>query len=835
MAYYLKSSPSVLNGIVCKEPYDATLFKLLKNSSLLRSSFRNPFASKRYTNERQQLNAYERLLEDGFLLVRYNKAEGMTYGRSNPDLGLGLYNLRRELRQTLACDTKVDIDIVNCHPQILYQIAKKNGDETPALKSYITNRSEWLDKVVAKYGLVDSEDATGKGVTAKEKAKNLFIRLLYFGSFKNWAKDNGLKDAEPLKIITRFTNEVKQIGRKIVADNPDIKREVSERKKKQHIEEFNEIGSVVSYYLQEYEVQILDTIYTYCVSEGIVENNEVVLCADGLMVDHARFTPDLLPIFSQLVKDKFDFDLEFLDKPQTVRYTRQQLMDTQINTNEVWAELARASQVFYAKIYYDMFPTRYIYHQGNGWYEYQRNNTILNTATTPTSLKNNISRVLQEQLNEYRNELIPTQDNYNALIKLHAKEYVKLGTSKFIEGIIDFLKDMYLDQNITDKLDVDMNVFAFENGLYDFTEHTFRDILPSDYITKTTKYNYVSVWDEAIQTDIRKILLTVFGTGELVKYYLLTTGSSVFTNRFESIYFHTGEGGNGKGALSTLVEKSLGDYFYQAPNTFLTTQYKDEKNPALIKCKGVRYILVSEPSKNENNKINQDFVRMLTGGDTITCRDLYSKGTTSFKMTGTPFVQCNKKPELDNPQQAEVRRLKDIPYPFKFLDNPDPTKPKEKKKDETLKAKIASPRYFTQFILTLLDAVEDNYDEEGNYKPIVIPEVCKEETSRYINTNNTILPYLDEYAEKGVEGEDIQTEKLLVHFKKFAEGDDKMKNLKQADFIEALRFNGIELIKKASPRYLYAKGVKAKSPYQQPPVALSRPENSATNPQFIPQ
>ena len=41
---------------------------------------------------------------------------------------------------------------------------------------------------------------------------------------------------------------------------------------------------VVSDYLQEKEVQILEIIYDYCVLKEYIINNETVLCADGLIL-----------------------------------------------------------------------------------------------------------------------------------------------------------------------------------------------------------------------------------------------------------------------------------------------------------------------------------------------------------------------------------------------------------------------------------------------------------------------------------------------------------------------------------------------------------------------
>jgi hypothetical protein len=120
----LNSKLNKLHQLVLYEPINDNIFQLLKNSSLLRSQFNNPSARK-YRNERIQLEAYEKLIKNGNAQIIYNKTKFMTYGRCNPDNALGLFSLRREIRHTLTNNLFIDIDIVNCHPKLLLEIAKK--------------------------------------------------------------------------------------------------------------------------------------------------------------------------------------------------------------------------------------------------------------------------------------------------------------------------------------------------------------------------------------------------------------------------------------------------------------------------------------------------------------------------------------------------------------------------------------------------------------------------------------------------------------------------------------------------------------------------------------
>ena len=89
-----------------------------------------------------------------------------------------------------------------------------------------------------------------------------------------------------------------------------------------------------SYYLQEYESRILETIYFYCYEKKIIKNN-VVLCADGLMIPKDNYKVELLTEFKNIVFEKLGFDLNFSNKKMDQGYTIEQLKETQIKEKEL--------------------------------------------------------------------------------------------------------------------------------------------------------------------------------------------------------------------------------------------------------------------------------------------------------------------------------------------------------------------------------------------------------------------------------------------------------------------------------------------------------------------
>jgi hypothetical protein len=302
-----------LDGIVMLEKIDLKILDALIDSDLLKTTFNNPFSQKIYCTEKDQLIKYRKLVKNGFAYVVYEKVKSMGgFGRSNPLKALGLFSIRREIRQTLAKPYYIDIDICNCHPVILLQICKKNKIQCKYLEAYVKNRDELLKKVMDDYNVT------------RDDAKKLFIRLLYFGSFENWRIELNIPDTHKESSgLAKFREELRSIGQIIALNNPHLVDLVEKSKEIKKQINYNKVGSVVSFYLQQYEFMILEHIYNYCVYNKIIENNEAVLCADGLMIYKEKYNDNLLTEFNKLIKEKLGFDLTFTTKEMTQDYLDQ--------------------------------------------------------------------------------------------------------------------------------------------------------------------------------------------------------------------------------------------------------------------------------------------------------------------------------------------------------------------------------------------------------------------------------------------------------------------------------------------------------------------------------
>lgn len=311
---------SNIDNIVLKEPVDMEILDKLLKCDLLLDKFNSPITDLHFESERQQLLKYKDQIKNGFAEIKYSRVKGLNFGRVYPSKSIGLFPMRKLIRNTLANKFFVDIDIENCHPSILSQICHKNDIECYYLDKYIKNRDTILNDVMNEYSI------------DRSKAKTLFIQLLYFGTFESWAKENNIK-SKPSSFINKFKNELKDIGNIIYRNNEEILKIIDNKKKDLNINEFNKIGSVISYYLQEYECQILETIFKYCIDNKIIKNNICVLCADGLMIQKENYNENLLKNFNELIKKELKFNLNFIAKNMDENYFN--ILDSHILSDDL--------------------------------------------------------------------------------------------------------------------------------------------------------------------------------------------------------------------------------------------------------------------------------------------------------------------------------------------------------------------------------------------------------------------------------------------------------------------------------------------------------------------
>jgi len=458
--------------------------------------------------------------------------------------------------------------------------------------------------------------------------------------------------------------------------------------------------------------------------------------------------------------------------------------ELQSKRKDFWEIMEKFNHTDIAQLFFNMYPNKYIYSK-KIWYELNEFNIYKEVDDYKNTLFNNLSLAIQNFIIEQRNLIIPSDEQYMNKNKMVKNNYNAIGNSNFKKGVIESLCGFYYKEDA--EFNTKQNLIAFKNKVYDVETGQFRDIKPEDYISISTKYEAPEKSDPVYRKKINKILNSIFEDDIIVNYWLTTVSLSLFTNKFESMYIHTGGGRNGKGVMGDILSKALGEYYQQANSDLLTGEIKSATNPTLANSRYCRLLVLSEPDDSgKDYKLKTSLVKSLTGGDIITVRDLY-KSNISYKPMFSIILQCNKKPAIDKIDKAIEERLKVIHYPFTFVDNP--TETNERQRDYSLKDSINNDiKFIQEFMLLLLETAFINYKN----KKIEIPQKVKDKNEEYFNENNPVKEFLKDKFD--ITNKDTDKIKGSIIYEMY-NLDDNYIRMSHIKFAEAMVSNNIKKVK----------------------------------------
>lgn len=371
--------------------------------------------------------------------------------------------------------------------------------------------------------------------------------------------------------------------------------------------------------------------------------------------------------------------------------------------------------------------------------------------------KNNFAKLYDY----YCEEFAKVEDEYDFDEKPYIWTNIKsLDSASRRSAIIKVLtQENYEDNLVWNK---NLNLFAFEDCVYDLEKGEFVRPSPEQYINTTcgyalgatiidtpdkyevippvlereTKFFEDKTYKEIKMKDGKPVmkdgkpveedddkqgfLWSIFEDEEMINFIWKMMASFLKQQNIEEkCYFWLGKGRNGKGTLTTILKLAFGNYFGELGINYWTQYSKgeDTANANLCSLRYARILNTSETGEdnadpNKPIRFITDKYKRITGGDTIKVRNLFSKTPIEF-IAGKPLIQTNMMPELVNISNADNYSLRErtniIKFPFVFVskDKLDPTNKMLKAGDTGLKEKFQDINYARAFILILIRKYKD--------------------------------------------------------------------------------------------------------------------------------
>ena len=400
-----------------------------------------------------------------------------------------------------------------------------------------------------------------------------------------------------------------------------------------------------------------------------------------------------------------------------------------------------------ARVVHNLYKNEFVCYSAkkNAWYQFKNHRWI--EIDDAIDLRKRLS---SEVIHEYdmldrhlSDQIAQLSDEDEKDIKRKKKETIgkiikQLKRTSFKKSVIQECNELFHDHKFEERLDKNLNLVGFENGIYDLEQEEFRDGLPEDYLSYTTKISYYDHdEDDEDIIQVKEFMKQVLPKKAVREYVWVLLGSFIWgKNINEKFHIWTGCGGNGKSKLIELFEYAFGDYCCKLPVKLLTESRgrAEGANPTLVRTKGKRFACLQEPDKNE--EINVGLMKELTGNDTIIARGLH-KDPIEFKPQFKMVLTCNDLPRVSANDRGTWRRISVVDFPSKFVDEPDPSEPYEFKIDDKLDEKLKS--WPEAFMFMLIEYFK-KYKKYG----IKEPNDVKRNTEDYQVESNMFIGFFNE-------------------------------------------------------------------------------------------
>ena len=370
------------------------ILKEYPNQTLIKNIWTHPDI---WTTQRDEVRNYCNLYKETGIDVKYIKY--YNYGRyfvKNHKVRSSTI-MWNAIRSALFQDTEYDVDVVNCHCNILLDICKSNDFyDIDNLKYYCDNRDEVIGLFNIDENLIDEYNKNYKtNYDKKDIVKNLITRILYGGSIELWRKEFNI-DCDLPKFITDFIEEIQINTNLIIKSDKRFKdiveyesnRRLEKAKKKYgklfDIQKFNiKPSKILSIILQEYETLIIMKCFE------IVKNNNFTITSynyDGFQILKQDGADELVNTINETEfslshnnKTFINFEnIKFIIKPFKNAIDTKDLI--LLNTEDFNIKIFNLCQSYdYKKYYFEKYfakilsPTMFVETKKNDYVLYKRN------------------------------------------------------------------------------------------------------------------------------------------------------------------------------------------------------------------------------------------------------------------------------------------------------------------------------------------------------------------------------------------------------------------------------------------------------------------------------
>ncbi len=244
---------------------------------------------------------------------------------------------------------------------------------------------------------------------------------------------------------------------------------------------------------------------------------------------------------------------------------------------------------------------------------------------------------------------------------VRAKAFARFGIGaqrvSFRRAVLDAAKSEPGIERDAAELDRDPMLFNVRNGTIDLTTGNLRPHNPNDLITRVVPIDFDP---DAQCPRWERFLVEVLPDAETIGFVQRFAGYCLTGSVEEEVFvFCHGSGANGKTKLAETLKAMSGPYAVTGPKGMLMSRHGEHHECEMMPLMGARLVTFSELPPNQ--RFDSRALKSLTGGDEITARWICANPVT-FAPSHKILVLANRKPDLDESDEAMRRRVRLVPF-----------------------------------------------------------------------------------------------------------------------------------------------------------------------------
>jgi hypothetical protein len=660
----------------------------------------------------------------------------LKWGRTIPANNSSLNIMHRPTRHALCKDEYEDWDMKNAHVSILCETFKNREDvDISALWEYANNPTKWREEVCIHHGLDPVKD--------KDSAKQLFIRILFGGSYLQWIRDfdieKNISASQRHPLVISIENQLVAVRDLFYEANPQIVKDL----KKHDIAKFADTAqlkrTLLAIALQTIERWIMEKSILYLVENRKMDLQDIVPCQDGFMIRKNLSYVGLKQEIEAETFDKFGMRIEWVRKEFDEAI---EIPDgTEDNMNGVFNDAEAARKIF--ELYPHWVCCReilFVFDDDTGMWETDK--------TTAYKIIERFTDHLFVLVEGRDNEIIKTKKSYGNTLALMEKMPTLIKT---LCKNNDWIKQ---SQNSS------LGKILFKNGYYDFRKELFYSKEEYGFNPNIVFFGRIHIdfdqFDNAYIEDIRMRLFVNPLGEEMGDYLIQNLARALAGDLLKKFLFGLGGTDGGKSMLTKAISNSIGDYFgtFNADN-FATRNFSSGDEAQTLRwCMLLRYkrIVISNELKT-NITINGNALKKVSsGGDAIVGR-VHGGVEEEFVPHFLAMVLANDLPKIVPYDSAVDNRATVFSFSKTYVD--EPSNEFELKKDYNLEQEIET----VEFKRAMIGLLIKSYMDKSKFG--VVPNAAIIAKEEWITSDKSVIDtFMNDFEITGDEGDWIRSKEI---------------------------------------------------------------------------